>query len=335
MPISFAMLLSLVTASNAENAETLWGFIRRYRPGVTPATHPKLNELVQYALNYYRDFVSPKKKLHYAQASERTALLELRNRLLKLPADASAEVIQDVVYEVGRREPFLDHKKQGKDGKPGVSLDWFNMLYQVLLGQERGPRFGSFVAAYGISNTTRMIYGALTRSAVGGPTFIPPTLRYRLYFDETGNSVVHDPHQRYLSLTGLVIRQDVHDVQVTQQLSQIRQKIFGNPSIVLHRRKIVGRKGPFGCLKDDHLLAGFNSQFAELVAELPATVITISVDKQALLNISSTNPYHYALLRLLEWFVGWLDKNEFYGDVVGEACRRKYDAELRMAFRYF
>jgi lysyl-tRNA synthetase class 1 len=72
-----------------------------------------------------------------------------------------------VVYEIGRREPFLDHKgkSKAKDGKPGVSLDWFNMLYQVLLGQEKGPRFGSFVAVYGIDNTTAMIDGALARSA--------------------------------------------------------------------------------------------------------------------------------------------------------------------------
>ena len=75
-----------------------------------------------------------------------------------------AQTIQDVVYEVGRREPFLDQKKKAKDGKPGVSLDWFNMLYQVLLGQEKGPRFGSFVAAYGLQNTIDMIDGALARS---------------------------------------------------------------------------------------------------------------------------------------------------------------------------
>ena len=73
--------------------------------------------------------------------------------------------IQDVVYEIGRREPFLDEKKKAKDGKPGVSLDWFNMLYQVLLGQEKGPRFGSFVAVYGLKNTVDMIDGALARSA--------------------------------------------------------------------------------------------------------------------------------------------------------------------------
>ena len=89
----------------------------------------------------------------------------LRDALSQLPADADPQIIQDVVYEVGRREPFLDEKKKAKDGKPGVSLDWFNMLYQVLLGQEKGPRFGSFVAAYGIQNTIDMIDGALARSA--------------------------------------------------------------------------------------------------------------------------------------------------------------------------
>ncbi|MGZ3409413.1 MAG: lysine--tRNA ligase [Xanthobacteraceae bacterium] len=165
MPISFNMLLSLVTASNAENAETLWGFIGRYRPGVTPQTHPKLNAVVDYAIHYFRDFVQPTKKFREATEAERVALNDLRDALSQLPADATAEAIQDVVYEIGRREPFLDEKKKAKDGKPGVSLDWFNMLYQVLLGQEKGPRFGSFVAVYGVKNTIDMIDGALARTA--------------------------------------------------------------------------------------------------------------------------------------------------------------------------
>ena len=166
-PVPFAMLLSLVTASNAANAETLWGFITRYRPGVTPSTHPRLAALVDYAINYYRDFVAPAKKFRAPSAAERAALSDLRDALAQLPPDAAAETIQEVVYEVGRREPFLDKtgKIKTKDGKPGVSLDWFNMLYQVLLGQEKGPRFGSFVAAYGVANTTAMIDGALARSA--------------------------------------------------------------------------------------------------------------------------------------------------------------------------
>jgi lysyl-tRNA synthetase, class I len=164
-PISFAMLLSLVTASNAENADTLWGFIGRYRPGVTPQTHPGLAALVEYAIHYFHDFVLPAKKFREPTAAERAALIDLRDALSQLPADAPAEQIQNVVYEVGRREPFLDHNKKAKDGKPGVALDWFNMLYQVLLGQEKGPRFGSFVAAYGLQNTIDMIDGALARSA--------------------------------------------------------------------------------------------------------------------------------------------------------------------------
>jgi len=164
-PVLFAMLLSLVTASNAENAETLWGFIGRYRPGVTPQTHPHLAAMVEYAIHYFRDFVLPAKKFREPSEAGRAALIDLRDALSQLPPDAPPEAIQDVVYEVGRREPFLDVKKKGKDGKPGVSLDWFNMLYQVLLGQERGPRFGSFAAAYGIKNTVDMIDGALARSA--------------------------------------------------------------------------------------------------------------------------------------------------------------------------
>ena len=167
MPISFAMLLTLVSSSNAENAETLWGFIGRYRPGVTPQTHPKLDALVGYAIHYFRDFVLPQKRFREPDAGERAALLDLRDALSQLPSDATAEQIQAVVYEIGRREPFLDKSGKGKtkDGKPGVTLDWFNMLYQVLLGQEKGPRFGSFVAVYGLTNTVDMIDGALARSA--------------------------------------------------------------------------------------------------------------------------------------------------------------------------
>src|SRR6476469_6323063 len=159
MPIIFQLMLTLVASSNAENAETLWGFIGRYRPGVTPQTHPRLDALVGYAINYYRDFVAPTKQFREPTEIERAALQDLREALSQLPQDASAEDIQNVVYEIGRREPFLDKSAKGKtkDGKPGVTLDWFNMLYQVLLGQEKGPRFGSFVAVYGLTNTVDMI----------------------------------------------------------------------------------------------------------------------------------------------------------------------------------
>jgi lysyl-tRNA synthetase, class I len=166
IPISFSMLLHLVAASNAENAETLWGFIGRYLPGVTPQSHPQLSAHVEHAIHYFRDFVLPAKEFRVPDDTERVALIDLREALSQLPPDSTAAKIQEVVYEIGRRPPFLDASgKPTKDGKPGVSLEWFNMLYQVLLGQQKGPRFGSFAAIYGLRNTIDMIDGALARSA--------------------------------------------------------------------------------------------------------------------------------------------------------------------------
>ena len=166
MPISFSMLLTLVSSSNAENAETLWGFIGRYRPGVTPQTHPKLDALVDYAIHYFRDFVLPQKKFREPSEGERKALLDLRDALSQLARrrDGASRSRTWSMRSAGASRSSTRQKK-AKDGKPGVSLDWFNMLYQVLLGQEKGPRFGSFVAVYGLKNTVDMIDGALARSA--------------------------------------------------------------------------------------------------------------------------------------------------------------------------
>src|SRR6201992_201150 len=90
IPVSFTMLLNLVSSSNAENASTLWGFIGRYRPGVTPATHPKLDAMVGYAINYYRDFVAPTKQFREPTEGERAALQDLRDALADLPGGAHA-----------------------------------------------------------------------------------------------------------------------------------------------------------------------------------------------------------------------------------------------------
>ena len=162
LPVNFAMLLNLVSASNAENAETLWGFIGTYMPGVTSKTHPRLRDFVEYALRYYQDFVLPNKKFRAPTDNERAALSDLRDALSGASEKASADEIQTMIYNIGRREPFT---KPMKDGSTGVSLDWFNMLYQVLLGQEKGPRFGTFVALYGLKNTVVLIDGVLTRTA--------------------------------------------------------------------------------------------------------------------------------------------------------------------------
>ena len=92
------------------------------------------------------------------------ALRERAGDLEALPPEERARAIQDLVYDAGRREPFL--AATGKDGgRPGVSRAWFNALYQVLLGQPEGPRFGSFVALYGIPGTIGLIETALARGA--------------------------------------------------------------------------------------------------------------------------------------------------------------------------
>ena len=140
----------------------LWGFIVRHVKGVTPESHPKLDELVGYAVRYYHDFVAPTKVFRAPDAVEREALAALDAKLATLAADAEAEAIQHAVLDVARAIPrYQDADRKGPDGGPGVSVAWFSTLYQILLGQERGPRFGSFVSIYGIAETRALIGKAL------------------------------------------------------------------------------------------------------------------------------------------------------------------------------
>uniref|UniRef100_UPI003BAA00A7 lysine--tRNA ligase n=1 Tax=Stappia sp. TaxID=1870903 RepID=UPI003BAA00A7 len=169
VPVSFAMLLNLVSASNAENKDVLWAFISRHVPGVTAESHPRLDELVGYAIRYFDDFVKPTKVFHAPDDVELAALKTLDATLAELPADADGNTIQDAVLDVARPiERYQDEKKKGPDGGPGVSVSWFNALYRLLLGQERGPRFGSFVALYGIPETRALIAKAISGELVSG-----------------------------------------------------------------------------------------------------------------------------------------------------------------------
>ena len=156
--LSFSLLLNLATVANTEDKAVMWAFIRRYKPELDPATHPRLDSLVGYAIRYYQDFVKPAKQYRAATADEAAALKDLAAAIGGLPEGSTAEEIQQKVYDIGRREPYLTTQK---DGSAGVALTWFNMLYQVLLGEEKGPRFGSFAALYGIGNTVKLIEDAL------------------------------------------------------------------------------------------------------------------------------------------------------------------------------
>jgi lysyl-tRNA synthetase class 1 len=169
-PVPFAMLLNLVSASNAQNSEVLWGFISRYAPGVDRQSHPQLDELVGYAIRYFNDFVKPTKVFRAPDEVERRALASLDEKLASLESGADSAVIQDAILDVGRAiERYQDQKRKSPDGGPGVSGVFFQMLYQVLLGQDRGPRFGSFVALYGIEETRALIAAALAGTLAQEP----------------------------------------------------------------------------------------------------------------------------------------------------------------------
>ncbi|RWQ37316.1 MAG: lysine--tRNA ligase [Mesorhizobium sp.] len=167
LPVSFALLLNLVSASNAQNRDVLWGFISRHTSGVTPTTHPELDRLAEYAIRYFDDFVKSAKVYRAADGVEREALTKLSEALAALPPDADGEVIQNAALNVARKvERYQDHSKQSPEGGPGVSVAFFQMIYQVLIGQERGPRFGSFAALYGIAETRALIQKALAGQLV-------------------------------------------------------------------------------------------------------------------------------------------------------------------------
>ena len=149
-PVSFALLLNLVSASNAHNRDVLWGFIRAYSPEpVSPQTNPGLERLVAFALRYYEDFVKPSKVYRAPSDKERAALADLAARLERLGNERDGKIVQDIVYEVGKAHDFEPLRA------------WFAALYEVLLGQTQGPRFGSFAALFGCAQTAAMIRSAL------------------------------------------------------------------------------------------------------------------------------------------------------------------------------
>jgi lysyl-tRNA synthetase class 1 len=146
--VPFAMLLNLASVSGAEEKEQLWGFIRRYAPEATPETHPDLDKAAEFALRYFNDFVKPTWSYRAPSDAEREALEALRNALATYDGARDDEALQSVVYAIGR-DRF--------DPLRG----WFTALYEVLLGASQGPRFGGFIALYGVEETIALIDKAL------------------------------------------------------------------------------------------------------------------------------------------------------------------------------
>ncbi len=145
MAVPYSMLLNLASAANAESKDVLWGFIRKYAPDAAPETHPELDAAAARAVRYFEDVVKPQKVYRAPTDVERAALADLRDRLAAWNSEVEAEALQSEVFAVGKAHGFEPLRA------------WFSAIYEVLLGASQGPRFGGFVALYGVEETVALI----------------------------------------------------------------------------------------------------------------------------------------------------------------------------------
>ncbi|MEL7718814.1 lysine--tRNA ligase [Citromicrobium bathyomarinum] len=159
LPVTYGLLLNLVGVMGATaTREQVWSYLGNYIEDPDPAKHPELDGLVTTALAYNRDFVAPTLNRRAPTPNEASALAALDGELSQVSADTSAEDLQTIVYETGKREEFgFDNLR-----------DWFKALYETLLGSEQGPRMGSFIALYGVQNTRKLIAEALAAANTAG-----------------------------------------------------------------------------------------------------------------------------------------------------------------------
>lgn len=150
-PISFALLLNLVNAANTNDPEVLWKFIRQYSPDATKENAPMLDRLVGYAIRYYQDFVLPEKQYRAPDARESAALKDLAERLSGMAEGLEADDYMTEVFTAGKENGYDKEELR----------NWFQAIYEVLLGQSQGPRFGSFIKLYGVKDTVALIEDAL------------------------------------------------------------------------------------------------------------------------------------------------------------------------------
>ena len=155
MPVTFALLLNLVGAANTNDKDVLWGFVSRYVEGSDAQSHPEIDRMMGYAIQYYEDFVAPTKSYRLATADEQKAFADLLEKLNALPDDADGDTVQTQVYAVGKENGYENLR------------DWFKACYEVLLGQPQGPRMGNFFALYGVPSSREMVAKAARGELAG------------------------------------------------------------------------------------------------------------------------------------------------------------------------
>ena len=146
MIMSFSMLLNLVEASNADNKELLWKFVKRYKKNISEKDHSIFDKLIGYAIKYFNDVIKPKKIYKSPNVEEKKALEALIKTLDKCNDQMSPEDIQTLIYSTGKENGYSENLR-----------DWFKLIYEVVFGDENGPRMGFFINFFGVNETKKLI----------------------------------------------------------------------------------------------------------------------------------------------------------------------------------
>jgi len=147
--INFNSLMNLVSICNSTDKNVIWGFVKEYDNLLNSKDNPEFDNLIQFAINYYTDFIKPNKKYKKIDNENKAVFKDILDFLKKINAELSSEEIQTQIYEIGKKHNFINLR------------DYFKLVYQVLLGQEKGPRLGSFIKLYGIKKTCKLLEDAL------------------------------------------------------------------------------------------------------------------------------------------------------------------------------
>ncbi len=162
MVVSFSLLLNLASVARAQDKAALWGFIRQYAPEAAPETHPDLDQAAGFAVRYFHDFVAPTLSFRAPTDAERTAIEALATDLRAIAASGQVPPAFADQFDSLNEELFMSVVRDTGKAHGFDSLrDWFKVLYEVLLGSSQGPRWGSFIALYGVAETVALIDKAL------------------------------------------------------------------------------------------------------------------------------------------------------------------------------
>ena len=150
MIMTFSMLLNLVETSNADNKDLLWKFVKKYKSDISEKNFPIFDGLVGYAIKYFNDVIKAQKKYKTPNAAEKLALEELVKTLKKCTDDMSPEDIQTLIYSTGKENGYAENLR-----------DWFKLIYEVVFGDENGPRMGFFISFFGVKETNELLINKL------------------------------------------------------------------------------------------------------------------------------------------------------------------------------